>query len=341
MFDASCAPRRKWTSRAWAPTLAPMLGRLVPAILAALVSLVVFAPRAHAQFEHLLIRRLVVFPLKVEPGQESVADEAWWQAREELTKSRRFLVASKQFLVKSDVFQPRGDLEPADAIILGKLLDAHALVTLQVVGRKLTQTVYDGGNGIVLFRKTISLHPSLSISDQLAALSRKIANDFVATIPYQGYTSVDSLVGHAVFQDGDAKLAHVDLGITSGAQIGDVVQWIRMTSLNTTPLFQGGAKTTVFAEGKIVKIEEGNATVEILRATSLRDIKEFALVRVPREAERMAQEYAITDTPRTTLTAELVAPEAAPMDQVSKERRPLLTTLSFVGSIAAFLLLAF
>lgn len=318
-----------------------MIARLIICGLTAFFATFALIETAGAQFEHQLIRRLVVFPLKADAGFEAATDEAWWQAREEFTKSRRFLVASKQFLVKSDVFQPRGDLEPSDAIILGRLLDAHALVTLQLANRKLQLTVYDGGNGIVLFRKSATLHPSLTVNDQIASLSRRVVNDFIATVPYQGFTILDSLIGQAVFQDADVKLANVDLGLSSRAQIGDIAQWVRLTSTNAAPLFQGGAKMTVFAEGKIVKIEEGRATVEILRATSLKEIKEFALVRVPRESERLLNEFAFNETPRTTLTAELVAPEASPMQQVEKERKPLLTTLSWVGSIAAFLLLAF
>ena len=296
---------------------------------------------AQAQTEHQLIRRLSLFPLKVPKGMEAAGEEAWWQARDELSKSRRFLVASQQFLVKSDVYQPRGDLEPADAIILGKLIDAHALITMQVEERRLVMTVYDGGNGLILWKKAVSLHPSLTVQDQLPQIARKIVDDFVASMPYQGYTAVDSLIGTPVYEEGDVKLAQVDLGLSTGAQIGDIVQWTRMVSVSASPLFQGGSKTSIFAEGKVVKIENGLATVEILRATNLKDIKPYSLVYLPREAERLRNEYTISDTPRTTLTAELVAPEANPMEEIARERKPLVTTMSFIGSIAAFLLLAF
>jgi hypothetical protein len=317
------------------------IGLLLLLLTGFLIASAGYSAPAHAQSEHQLIRRLVVFPLKADKGLEAVADEAWWQAREEFTKSRRFLVASKQFLVKSDVFQPRGDLEPADSIILGKLLDAHALVTLQLENRRLIFTVYDGGNGLTIFRKAANLHPSLTINDQLASLSRRMVNDYIASIPYQGFTVVDSLIGRPVFEESGEQHVRVDLGIGSGAQIGDITQWILITSTNAAPVFQGGAKMTVFAEGRIVRIEEGVATVEIVRASSVKDIKEFTLVRVPREADRLQSAYLLTDTPRTTLTTELVAPEANPLQQVARERKPLVTALSFVGSVAAFLLLAF
>ena len=313
-------------------------------LLTLLSLLVVIVPHiAEAQAPHQLVRRLVVFPVKTGEGSQvsSVGEEAWWQTREEFTKSRRFLVASKQFLVKTDAYQPRGELEPADAILLGKLLDAHALVTLKLDDRRLTMNVYDGGNGLPLWQKTVTLHPSVTVGDQLPELARKIAGDFIASIPYQGFTIVDSLIGQPVYEEGDTKLTQIDLGTTSKAQIGDQVQWISLVSTTGAPLFQGGGKMTIFAEGRVVRLEQGVATVEITRAASMKEIKEYSLVRLPREAERLKAEYTLLDQPKTTLTAELITPEARPMEQVAKERKPLMAALSFIGSLTAFLLLAF
>lgn len=313
----------------------------------AFLSLIIIAcsfaaiPKAEAQFDHQLVRRLVVFPMKVPSGFEGAAEEAWWQARDEFTRSRRFLVASKQFLVKSDVFQPRSELAPADAIILGKLLDAHALVTFELQGRELTLNVYDGGNGTPLYRKTFGLHPSLTVGDQLGALARRVVGDFIATIPYQGYTVIDPAMGTPVYNDGSARLARIDLGVTNEARIGDAVQWIQISATTAAPLFQGGAKIQTIAEGKIIKIEDGMATAEILRATNIKDIREHTLVRVPREADRLQSTYILTEMPRTTLGPELISPEAAPMEALVQERKPLIATLSWVGSMAVFLLLAF
>jgi hypothetical protein len=314
-----------------------------------LVFTLLFANSANAQIDHQLIRRMAIFPIATSATTplskaedlNTVLDEAWWQAREEFAQNRRFLVASKQFLIKSDVFQPRRELEPADAIILGKLLDAHALVTLQMIDRRLLMTVYDGGNGLALWKKGVSLHPSIATRDQLPTLAKKLVLDFIASIPYQGFTIIDALIGTAVYEEGDVKLAQVDLGIQSRSQIGDLVQWVRIAGTTAQPLFQGGSKTTVYAEGKIVKLAQGLATVEIQRASSLKDLKEYSLVRVPREAERLATEYTLSENPRTTLTAELVAPEASPMERIAKEKRPLATTLSIIASVATFLLLAF
>ena len=290
---------------------------------------------------HQLARRIVVFPIEAPKELAAAADDAWWQMREELTKNRRFLVASKQFLLKSDAFQARSSLEPADAILLGKLLDAHALITARLDGRTLTLSAYDGSNGVTLWRREHRLLPSAALREQLASAARKVIDDFVASSPYQGFQVVDPLYGAPVFREKDRKLAEVDLGSATGAQVGDDVQWIRLSNENLKPLFQGGGKMTVFAEGRISKVEQGIATVELLRLAKGQAIKEFDLVRLPREYERLQKLYAIQDGLRTSLSPELVALEAAPLELVVKERRPLATVASWVGSIAALLLLAF
>lgn len=307
---------------------------------------------ARAQVEHQLIRRMVVFPLKVEMDgggsnasrtrlSADVLDEAWWQVREELTQSRRFLVASKQFLVKSDVFMARAPLEPADAVILGKLLDAHALVTFQLKERQLAMQVFDGANGLPLWNKTLDLHPSLTVSDQLVSSARKLIGDFIASVPYQGFSQQDPLIGRVVYEEGDVLLTQIDVGVGVQVQAGDPVQWIRLAGTAVAPLFQGGGRIRVFAEGRVVKVEQGIATVEILLATRVDDIKEHSLVRLPREFERLQSQLLIKEGIRGTLGAELTAPEMSPMEQVRRERRPLVTTMSWVSSLAAFLLLAF
>ncbi len=304
--------------------------------------LFLLVPLAQAQqIEHQLVRRMVVFPIQVDASLSGPADEAWWQVREEITKSRRFLVASKQFLVKNDAFQARGALEPADAIILGKLLDAHALVASQLKDRVLNMVVYDGTYGFPLWQKSLKLHPSLPVADQLQSSAQKLIDDFIAAVPYQGYQIVDPLIGMPVYEEGDVKLAQIDVGLASSVQIGDVVQWIKVVVVNLNPIFQSGAKITVYAEGRVIKIDQGVATAEIVRASKLDAIKEYSLVRIPREMEHLQGTMALKDTIKTTLGAELIAPEESQMEVLTKERRPLVTTVSFLGSIAAFLLLAF
>jgi hypothetical protein len=299
------------------------------------------SPKA-INIEHQLIRRLAVFPLKTDTDRTKAVEEAWWQTREELSSTRRFLVASKQFMVKNEAFQSRSSLEPADAIVLGRLLDAHALVVGELNNRTLSMTVYDAANGFILWSKTTELRVTTAASDQLPKAAKKLIGDFIASVPYQAFQSVDPLIGRATYSDGSSTLSQIDVGLESAVQVGDAVQWVRISYESNKPVFQGGGKITAIAEGRVVKVAQGIATVEITRAVRRDLIKEFSLVRLPREVERLQDKFAIKDNElKSTTDLTLLAPEAAPMETVRKERKPLLTTGSVLASIAAFLLLAF
>lgn len=292
--------------------------------------------------EHQLIRRLAVFPIKSDVDRAAAIEETWWQSREELANTRRFLVASKQFMVKNEAFQPRSILEPADAIVLGRLLDAHALVTGELKDRTLTMNVYDAANGFVLWTRSLELKSTLAVGDQLPTAAKRLMDDFIASVPYQAFQVVDSLIGRPIYSDGTLTLAQVDVGVAGNAQVGDTVQWIRISYESNQPVFQGGGKVTAIAEGRIVKLNQGIATVELTRALRRDLIKEFSLIRIPREFDRLQSQYAIKENEfKSTTDLTLLTPEAAPMETIRKERKPLLTTGSFLASLAAFLLLAF
>lgn len=300
------------------------------------------APPKAVNIEHQLVRRIAVFPIKSDTEHQASVEEAWWQTREELANTRRFLVASKQFMVKNEVFQPRGELEPADAIVLGRLLDAHALIVGDLKNRNLTLTAIDAANGFTLWQKSLDLSTTSAIGDQLAIASKKLIDDFIASVPYQAFQIVDPLIGRAVYSDGALTLAQIDVGVAGNAQVGDTVQWVRVSYESNKPVFQGGGKITAIAEGRVIKVSQGVATVEVTRAVRRDLIKEFSLVRLPREFERLQSKYAMKDMEvKSTTDLSLLSPEAAPMENVRKERKPLLATGSFLASVAAFLLLAF
>lgn len=290
---------------------------------------------------HQLIRRLAVFPFLAPQELKASSEEAWWQARDELVKTRRYLVASKQFLTKSEAFQARRELEPADAILLGKLLDAHALIAGYLEGRTFIMIAYDASNGIPLWRRELPLLLSLPVQEQLAGAARRLVRDFIASAPYQGFQIVDPVIGTPVYEEGAGKFADIDVGSATDIQPGDSAQWIRLENQSLEPLFQGGGQMQAFAEGRVVKVDQGIATVELLRIDKSRAIKEYDLIRFPREFERLQDQFAIRTGSRSSVSPELLALEAAPLEAAIKERRPLVAVASWVGSVAAFLLLAF
>jgi hypothetical protein len=299
------------------------------------------SPSHAVQIEHQIVRRLVVFPFQAPPKLAAKADETWWQVRQELSQNQIFLLASKQFLAKNEALQARGELQPSDAILLGKLLDAHALVTAVINEHTFTMTVYDASFGLMLWQNHIEMQVSRPIEDQIVEAGKKLAHDFLSSIPYQGFQVIDSLRGKATFEDNDEVRTEVQINPQSGIQVGDIVQWIHLYHKTTDPLFQGGGDMKAFAEGKVVLIDKGIATVQLIRATSLNEIKEYTLVRFPKEAERLKLEYSLKDPLPGKLSTAIIETPEDKMKSVAKERRPLVTTLSFVGSIAAILLLAF
>lgn len=294
-----------------------------------------------AQTDHTLIRRISVFPIKTPPEFQQMAEEAWWELRETLTRDRRFLVASKNFLMQKDVYQARAVLSPADAIILGKLLDANALITTFLDDRILYMKVYEGDYGRLLWEHQISLQPSLPVAEQLKPAVVKLIQDFIASIPYHGFVIIDPLRGRPVYQEGRRLLAKVEVGANAEVDVGDQVQLIRIASESIKPLFTQASLIEVFAEGRVVEHTGEILVVELDRLNRATSIQEGTMVRLPRELKRLQQTFAMQDSLKTKIDPEFLSPGMTSAKQEVAELKPLATSLLFIANLAAFLLLAF
>lgn len=301
-----------------------------------------WARGAFAQTEHQLIRKIAVFPVYTPASLEESADKVWWDLREFLTKDQRFLVASKNFLIQKDVFQPRQSLSPADAIILGKLLDADATLTTYLDDRVLHMAVYESEYGRPLWEHSLNLQPSLPIAQQLPAATLKLARDFMASVPYQGFVIVDPLKGAALYKDGRLPLFKAQIALNSEADVGDAVQLIHVASDNIRPLFSaGGARVEVYAEGRIVSKDRNTITVEVDRLTDPKAVKEGSLVRLPKELKRLQEIYSLSTGLKNRLGSAILANNMTATKQEAEEKRPLAASLTFIVNIAVFCLLAF
>ncbi len=314
-----------------------MNSRIIIALLLGLI----LSSVAFAQTDHTLIRRISVFPVKVPPELQGVADEAWWELREAMTKDKRFLVASKNFLMQKDVYQARSVLSPADAIILGKLLDANALVSTYLEDRTLNMRVYEGEYGRPLWEHQLVLQPSLPIAEQLQLAVVKLAQDFLASIPYQGFVITDPLQGRPVFKEGRRLLVKAEIGTLAEVDVGDPVQLVRVYSDHLKPLFTHGASIEVFAEGRVVEHDHELITVELDRLNRAAAIQDGTMVRMPRELKRLQQLYSLQDNLRSKIDPEFFSPGMTSSKQRENETKPLVASLVFIGNLAAFLLLAF
>lgn len=300
-----------------------------------------FADCGWAQTNHTLIRRISVFPIKTPPELKPKADEAWWELRETLTRDKRFLVASKNFLLQKDVYQARSMLSPADAIILGKLLDANALVTTWIDDRILHMRVYEGEYGRPLWEHQLTLQPSLPVAEQLQPAVVKLVNDFIATIPYHGFVILDPLKGLPVYQEGRRLLVKAEIGLNAEVDVGDQAQLIRVYSDHLKPLFTHGASIEVFAEGRVVEHNRETVLIELDRMNRSTSVEEGTMVRLPRELKRLQQNYSLQDSLKTKIDPEFFSPGMTTAKQKVEEQKPLVASLVFIANLAAFLLLAF
>lgn len=301
----------------------------------------IFAAQVAMGGEYGLIRRIVVFPVMVPEEISDVAEQVWWDMREQLTRDRRFLLASKYFLQKKDVYQPRGALSPADAIILGKLLDAHALIVTYLQKNTLNMVVYSGDDGSLIWKQKLNLHQSIRVPRQLGKAVNTLTNDFLATIPYQGYQIVDALIGQTVFEQGGADLAKVEIGLQSKIQVGDPVQWIKVSRVNLEPLFADGGRINVFAEGKVIKVEAQHVLVEIERAKNKNEINEADLVRFPAELKRLNEDLAMEEELKRKIAPEFISSELESVKAQRNANKPLASSLAWIMSMVGYLLLAF
>lgn len=306
-----------------------------------LIFLSLFGTFAQAQTNHTLIRRISVFPIKTSSQLVGVAEEAWWELREALTRDKRFLVASKNFLMQKDVYQARENLSPADAIILGKLLDANAMVTTWLEDRTLNMRVYEGEYGRPLWEYQLVLQPSLPVSEQLRPAVVKLVNDFIASMPYHGYVVIDPLKGRPVYQEGRRMLVKAEVGNTAEVDVGDPVQLIRVYSDHLKPLFTHGASIEVFAEGRVVEQTRESLVIELDRVNRASAIEEGTMVRLPRELKRLQQFYSLQDSLKTKIDPEFFSPDMTSAKQNVDETKPLASSLLFIANLAAFFLLAF
>ncbi len=307
---------------------------------AALWALATGVQDVYSQAEHRLIRRLAVFPFQVETTWAASAEEAWVQVRDVISETRRFLVASTTFLQHKEVLQPRGEMEPAHVIIVGKIVDAHAILTTYLNDRTLTMSVYEVDYGRVLWSKSLDLQPSLPISAQLVPSSLKLVRDFLASVPYQGFVVKDPLKSGAVFKSEGRDLVYVDVGVNSDISDGDPVQIIEMHSERLTPIFQDGTSVQVIAEGVVQGRSREWLVVSLTRARNLKNLKDGAMVRLPNESKRLQELFIIRDALRSRIDPTFYSPEMTSTKQQEAEAKPLITSLTFIANIALFLLMA-
>ncbi|MFN7729150.1 MAG: hypothetical protein ACK5P7_08345 [Bdellovibrio sp.] len=287
--------------------------------------------------QHQLFTKMAVFPIA--DANYANSEDAWWQMRESLTKEQRYLVASRRFMINRGVFQPRRTLKPADIIILGKILDAEALVTTYLINRNLKMQIYRSEDGSTLWESSLELHPAIPINDQLIKASQKLVSDFILALPYQGYQVLDESTGKAVLDVDDKKRALVFHGVNSKLEAGDAVQWVEISADPGSSFFNQSVRTQIVAEGKVIALRGNLAEVEIDKVRSLSDFRDRALVRFPRELARLKNQ--MSGDKGSALMTEYLTSEMKDPDALEKGHNTTSTALAFLGNLAMLILIAF
>ena len=300
---------------------------------------------AHAQSESVTeptgyIRRITVFPLKGISG--SIAESVWWKVRERMAEDRRFLIATRNFMNQKNVFQSRGELSPADVILLSKLLGSHALVTAELLDfriKTVTVRAYDGVDGLPLWNVVSQLDPSKSVESQIEGILLKLVDQLLKDFRFDGSTILDPIVGTPIYQEGDVHLAKVDMSEKLTPKVGQKIQWIHFERKTVEPLFQGGGTESILAEGEVYDVNREIVTVRILRKKSSSILKEKTLVRMVRENE---SSFSLDDQSKSiTIEPGWISGTQGDPQAPEPESKPLVTALSILTGVVAFLLLAF
>lgn len=292
-----------------------------------------------ADYEHEPIRTLAVFPFSFGETHKKWAEEAWWIARETLSESGRFLVASKQFLMQKDVFQARGLLDPADAIVISKHIDAHALLTTELEGRELKMRAYEGRFGRILWEQKIQINSSLTLKEQLSSLVRRLVYDFLVSVPYQG-SLVRNIEDKVVYVENNRFLVRAHFGRVP-PPVGAKIQVIRIFHETIRPLFSIETDIEVIADGKVITIEDEFAILELVRFSPDLQFKEGMLVKAPDQWAEAQEQHKIKLEPGLKVGREFLSPQVSPVSERLRESKPLFFSLAFLANLATFLLLAF
>ncbi len=284
------------------------------------------------------IRKLAVFPIG--NVNSTNGEEAWWQMRESLTRDQRFFVASRRFMVNRGVFHSRMNLKPSDVIILGKILESQSVLISYVKDRKLFAVAYDSENGFKLWESEYLFHPVLPINDQIIAASQKLVEQFLASFPYQSFQVVVDEAKNIVPEEGK-NYAYIFSPYEFDLKVGENVQWVHIEADPSFSLFAQGLKVNVVANGQVVEVKDRTAKVMIENQNSFLDFKDGAIVRVPRLEALWKEQFGAQEEKTSKLSYEYLASELSPNKVNAKEHNPTSTALSWIFSMAGFILLAF
>lgn len=172
------------------------------------------------------LRSFVIFPVMVDHKSKIDVTQIWSEMRNQLTQSQKYLVATYEFMQEKEVFQPRGELNVTDSIILGRLLGADVLITTEVNRQRFVTVFYDARSGLELWRRSLKLNPAFKLQVQLEKVAPMVIKEFKRALPFLGIVERQ--------RNGKFK---VYTGVYHNIKKGDSLELITINTTGVTPVF--------------------------------------------------------------------------------------------------------
>lgn len=207
-----------------------------------------------ANFSLLSMKRVAIFPAR--GVNESQVDEVWWQVRETVALDGRFDVATRRLMINRQVLAPRAELKPADAVILGKVLDADILISHYLLKKKAIFSVVRAFDGQLLWREEMDLNSSIPEVDQVIPIFKRLASLFLAAVPYAGYQVLSPQSRN--LYEADGNLGYVFVMIPNSENlVGQKIYWVNV-SFPSPPLLKSKRVFRVLNSGEGVDFTKPN-----------------------------------------------------------------------------------
>ena len=230
---------------------------------------------AEVQDSHLWPRRLAVFPLKSNITDNELNRKVWWNVRDNLASNKLFLVATKNFLEQKDLFQARGKIKTADVVLLSRLLDASALISLELQDRNFYFRVYSAEDGLLLWHKEYKLESSLPVQSLIEKVSLEASNDFIKNISFDGFLIRDTNSGQLSWQESGTWYAKVMLQNKENIKVGESLRFVYLKRNNTESLYTAETGMIDLDDAILVKIQDNEGLIAFNSRPKENTLKEF------------------------------------------------------------------
>jgi len=198
--------------------------------------------------------------------------------------------------------------------------------------------VYDSVYGGRLWSGELILNVSIPVKDQLVSEGKKLVGDFIASIPYQGF--VDKLNDqNTVSIDDSEPYFYGYFPVVKFIEVGERVKVLKIRRDNFNQLFGSLNSSVIIAEGNIVNKNGNHLKIKLDKVVDVEQIVQGELLSISKEQKRIRDLFELEKN--KALEDAVYDPKIKNVYNKKDEVTPLVSALSFLGTLAIFLLIAF